>query len=125
MKIIIPLQPYAKKNGQKIIINRLTKRPMIIQGEKYLKYERDCSKFLNKYKTNIDYPVNVKSVFYMADNRRRDLTNYEEALADILVKYGVIKDDNFKIVQSWDGSRIKIDKDNPRTEIEITKMEEI
>lgn len=98
---------------------------MIIQAEKYLKYERDCGKFLSKYKTNIDFPINIKTVFYMEDNRRRDLTNYEEAIADILVKYGVIKDDNFKIVQSWDGSRIKIDKDNPRTEIEITKMEGI
>ena len=122
MKILIPIQPFAKKNGQKIIINRLTKKPMIIQGEKYLKYERDCGKFLSKHKINIDYPVNVKCVFYMADNRRRDLTNYEEAIADILVKYQVLKDDNYKILQSWDGSRIEVDKNNPRTEIEVTKI---
>lgn len=121
---MIPIQPFAKKNGQKIIINRLTKKPMIIQGEKYLKYERDCGKFLNKHKINIDYSINLKIEFYVPDRRKRDIANYIEAIQDILVKYEVLKDDNYNIVYSLDGTRMYVDKENPRVEIEITKLEE-
>ena len=52
-----------------------------------------------------------------------DLVNLEEALCDLLVAYGVIEDDNCRIVASMDGSRVSYDKDNPRTEVEITKIE--
>ena len=41
---------------------------------------------------------------------------------DILVKYGVLKDDNFKIIKSHDGSTVEIDRAKPRTEIEILKI---
>ena len=43
---------------------------------------------------------------------------------DILVYYGILKDDNFMIVAGHDGSRVKVDRVNPRTEIFITRMEE-
>ena len=52
------------------------------------------------------------------------MTNLQQGLNDILVKYGVIEDDNNRIVASMDGSRVKYDKDNPRTEVEITPYEE-
>ena len=50
-----------------------------------------------------------------------DLTNLHEALHDILVKYHVIADDNCKIIVSTDGSRVLYDRENPRTEVTITK----
>jgi hypothetical protein len=37
--------------------------------------------------------------------------------------YGIIEDDNSQIVAGHDGSRVRYDKNNPRTEIEITEME--
>ena len=45
--------------------------------------------------------------------------NLLEAVDDILVKYGVLKDDNFKIIKSHDGSTVEVDRKRPRTEIEI------
>ena len=48
-----------------------------------------------------------------------DLVNLQEATLDVLVKYGVILDDNSNIVASMDGSRVLYDKNNPRTEIDI------
>lgn len=57
--------------------------------------------------------------------KKRDLTNLENAIADILVKYKVLEDDNYNILQSWDGSRIIYNKDiEPKIEIEIIKIEE-
>lgn len=122
MKIIIPVIPRSKKNSQQIIYNPRTKRPMIIQSKLYANFERECSKFLLKYKSNIDYSVNLKIEFYVPDKRRRDIANYIEAVQDILVKYGVLRDDNYNIIKSLDGTRMYVDKENPRVEIEITKI---
>lgn len=122
MKITIPVVPRSKKNSQQIIINPRTKRPMIIQSKLYTNFERECGLYLKKYKCNIDYSINLKIEFYVPDKRRRDIANYIEAIQDILVKYKVLKDDNYNIVYSLDGTRIYIDKENPRVEIEITKI---
>lgn len=124
MKITIPVVPRSKKNSQQIIINSRTKRPMIIQSKLYANFERECGLYLKKYKSNIDYSINLKIEFYVPDKRKRDIANYVEAIQDILVKYEILKDDNHNIVTSLDGTRMYIDKLNPRVEIEITKMEE-
>lgn len=72
----------------------------------------------------IDYPVNVRCVYYMKTARRVDQLNLLEATDDILVSAGVLLDDNAKIVAAHDGSRVRYDKDNPRVEITITPFEE-
>ena len=124
MKITIPVVPRSKKNSQQIIYNPRTKRPMIIQSKLYANYERECGKFLKEYKSSIDYSINLKIEFYVPDKRKRDIANYVEAIQDILVKYEILKDDNYNIVYSLDGTRMYVDKENPRVEIEITKLEE-
>lgn len=124
MKITIPITPRPKKNSQQIIYNKKTKKPMIVQSKLYANFERECGLYLLKYKSNIDYGINLKIEFYVPDRRKRDIANYIEAIQDILVKYEVIQDDNYNIVSSLDGTRMYIDKENPRVEIEITKLEE-
>lgn len=114
---MIPLNPKTKKNHQKIIT--IKGRPMIVQSEAYREYEKDAGWFLKKPSKPIDYPVQVKCVFYRDSRRRCDLTNLLEAIDDILVKYKVLADDNFSIIYSHDGSRVFVDKENPRTEIVI------
>ena len=115
----IPLNPKTKKNSQRIVINRKTNRPMVMQNEAYKEYEKNCGWFLKIPDKPIDTPVNIRCVFYRENNIRCDLTNLLEAIDDILMKYGVIADDNFKILVSHDGSRVYVDKDKPRTEITI------
>lgn len=112
--------PKSKKNSQQIFRNNATGKPFITQSQAYKQFEKDClSQITGKHKLHINYPVNIKAVFYRNDNTRVDITNLLSALHDILTKAGVIADDNFKIVVSVDGSRVLIDKENPRTEIEI------
>ena len=48
--------------------------------------------------------------------------NREEAALDIMGKAGLLKDDNYSVVYSMDGSRVFYDKENPRTEIYITDI---
>lgn len=125
MIIEIPLLCRPKKNSQQILINSRTGKPFIAQSKNYLEFERECGKFLLKYKNNIiTCPVNLKCLFFVPDKRKRDLINLEEAIADILVKYGILIDDNYNIVRSWDGSRIIYEKGKEHIFIEITKCKE-
>ena len=121
---MIPLNPRTKKNNQRIITNRRTKRSMIVQNDIYKQYEKDSGWFLQKPDKPIKEPVNVKCIFYRDSRRRTDLTNLLEAIDDILVNYGVLADDNFEIIAGHDGSRVNVDREHPRTEIEITRFRE-
>ena len=65
----------------------------------------------------------VHITYYFKDKRRRDPDNYSgKLLLDPLVREGILADDNFKVVElRLSGS---VDRGNPRTEIEIVKLEE-
>lgn len=121
-KFIVPLEPITKKNHQRILKNRATGRPFMAQSKRYKQYEHECAVYLKPL--NIDYPINLKALYYMGTRRKVDKTNLESALCDVLVKAGVLADDNSRIVVSTDGSRVLYDKENPRTEIYITEAEE-
>ena len=60
----------------------------------------------------------VNITYYFKDRRRRDPDNYSgKMLLDPLVREGILIDDSFDVVTLvLDG---KVDKENPRTEIEI------
>lgn len=126
IQITIPLPPITKKNHQQICWKNGRggkKIPFVRPSAQYGQYEKDCAIFLKPL--GIDQPVNVSAKFYMPTKRRVDLTNLNEALHDILVHYGVLTDDNAKIIVSTDGSRVYWDKENPRTEVMITAVKEL
>lgn len=121
IKFTIPIAPVTKKNSQRILLNRRTGRPLIMPSAAYKDYEREAALFVPRGVT-IKTPVNVKCVFYMPTRRKVDKSNLEEAIHDVLVTAGFLDDDNRNIIAGTDGSRVFYDKENPRTEIEITKM---
>ena len=113
--------PVTKKNSQRIVWNPRTKRYLIQPSVTFVRYEYEALKQIPE--SLIDYPVNVAAVFYMPTKRKVDLVNLQEAILDVMVKAGCIIDDNSSIVVSMDGSKVKYDKENPRTEITITRIE--
>ena len=117
IRFTIPLAPITKKNSQRILRNKKTGKLFIAPSENYERYENDAMFFLPK--DRVQTACEVKCVFYMPTHRRVDLVNLLEAVDDILVKGGLLADDNCEIIVSHDGSRVKYDKDNPRTEVEI------
>lgn len=120
LTIIVNIPPRTKKNSQQIILVR--GRPMLLPSKLYLQFEKDCEPYMPKIDKPIDYPVNVKCLYYMPTRRRVDLNNLLEATTDMLVHYKVLEDDNSRIVVSHDGCMVSIDKDNPRTEIYIQEV---
>ena len=111
--------PRTKKNSQRI--RWVRGRPIPAPSAAYEEYERAAARFVPAYGLKGRY--NVKAVFYMPTRHRVDLVNLEEALCDILVRWGAIEDDSCKYIVSMDGSCVKWDKFNPRTEVEITEIE--
>lgn len=118
LKIKIPIPPRTKKNSQRIVKTK-NGGHCILPSKQYTQYEKDAMWFIPGGET-IKHPVNVKAVFYMDTRRRVDLVNLQEALLDVLVRAGLLEDDNCTIVASMDGSRVLYDKEHPRTEITIT-----
>lgn len=120
-QVVIPIEPKTKKNHQQILKNKNTGKRFIAQGPAYQQYEKQALWFLRPL--GIDYPIHIKYLFYRKNKHRVDLTNLMEAINDILVKKGTIKDDSFNIIVSLDGSRVLVDPENPRTEVYIYKIE--
>ena len=118
--ITIPGRPITKKNHSQIV--RRGNRSFLIPSKQYLEYEELCGLYIKgNDRIGINTKINLKCLYYMPTRHRVDLCNLLAATCDILVKYGVIEDDNSSIVVSHDGSRVFYDKDNPRVEIYIER----
>lgn len=133
MQIIIPINPVTKKNHGQIIPVKFKKanpitgeieekiKNVMIPSKPYVEYEKKCKQYMPKLDKPIDYPINLKVTYYMETRRKCDLTNLLQATCDILVKYGILEDDNYSIVSSFDGSKAEYDRSSPRVEIFIEK----
>lgn len=115
--------PITKKNHSQIITNPKTGRKMLIPSKQYVAYEKETIRQIGKVNGTINYPVNMQCVYFMPTRRKVDLCNLLGATCDILVKAGVIEDDNCKIITAHDGSRVDYDKENPRVEVTFTRTE--
>lgn len=126
----IPGTPVTKKNSQQMAFNKKTKRWFPVPSKAYKAYEKSAKAILER-NTNppIDFPINICCVYIFPLNKdgsqpkkKPDLPNLLEATDDILVKYGVIADDNVDIVATHDGSRVVFTNDSePETYVTITK----
>jgi len=96
-------------------------RVLILPSSIFTKYQKHALK--NIPKVNVPYTqINLRVLYYRETKRRIDLVNLQEATCDILVKAGLIEDDNSQCVPSMDGSRVLYDKKHPRAEIYIERV---
>lgn len=116
-------EPRTKKNSARIMRSR-SGAPFVAPSKAFADYEESCLWQIRAPQRAISARVNVRCVYYMQTRRRVDLANLIEATCDILVKAGVLEDDNSCIVAAHDGSRVDYDKANPRAEIWIKEMED-
>lgn len=130
IKYIIKGDPRTKKNhmdivgyGKKCPVCGKRQIIKLVQGKANREYtEAALWQLKQKPPKPIEFAVNVKCLFYMKTRRVVDTLNLQATVDDLLVKAEILKDDNSRIVVSHDGSRVLYDKDNPRTEITITRI---
>lgn len=125
LRFTLPIAPRTKKNhGQVVMMGRY---PRILPSKPYRAFEKAVVEYIEEHFGNIepiDFPINLKCVFYKDKDYKSDLAGYLQAVQDALVKAGMLIDDNHKIVTGTDGSRVMLDRKEPRIEIEITKVSE-
>ncbi len=124
VRFTIPVPPVTKKNHGRIVM--CGRYPKLLPSEAYERYTKAAMPFLKAIHNavgTIDSPVNLKCVFYLNRRFKGDLAGDLQAVQDLLVEVGILADDNRNIVASVDGSAVLYDKENPRTEVTITKKE--
>ena len=121
MTIIFSPIPPSKKNSKQIICTQ--DRPRLISSKAYRAWHDGEMWILKKYKPK--KPIEkceISCEFWFPDNRRRDLSNVFEGIADILVDAEILKDDDWKTVESILLYAMGIDKKHPRVEVRIEEL---
>lgn len=113
-KIIITGNCPSKKNSK--IISCRGVRPLLFPSSKYTDWHKDASRQLIGQKQINSTKLTV--TFFAGDNRKFDLSNKFESIADLLVDNGLLKDDNWEYLNDVHLLFGGIDKDNPRAIIE-------
>ena len=123
---VIYAEPRSKKNSQQIAFNPQTKRPFVTQSKAYKDFSKEVIKQIRMNgfapKEPINYPINIKYVFFKSTKRLCDGLNLSAAMDDILTVAQVIGDDHRDIVAGHDGTRVFYDRENPRVEVTITPL---
>ncbi len=111
--------PRTKKTSQRIVTNRRTGKPIIINSVATIDWTKDAVRQLKKQwqRPPLDGPLFLRAKVYRAA-RRGDLTNYLEAICDALQNTqrgaGVIENDSQ--IMALDAV-MGYDKLNPRVEL--------
>ena len=122
IRIVIPGRPITKKNHGRIV--NCGGKPRLLPSPQFRDYQDKAGYYIRCKGRKIADRVNVRCVYYMPTKGMVDMVGLLQATDDILVHYGVIEDDNSRIVAGHDGSRVRYDKKNPRVEITIAAMED-
>jgi Holliday junction resolvase RusA-like endonuclease len=135
MRFIIVGPPRTKKNHQQIRINRRTGARFVAQSDAASAWETaavlQLRTQLHKAPSNdpsgrvvllpyFNAPVNMRALIYRDRAGRADLLNYLAAVSDALEVAGVVAND--ELVAGVDGSRVFIDRERPRVEVELTPL---
>ena len=100
-------------------------RQFVRQGRANTEYSVKAARFLHPHPEKpISQPVHLVYTVYTQTKRVVDDLNLYASLDDILVKEGILKDDNRNIIRCRDGSRVLYDKERPRAEIYIYEYKE-
>lgn len=108
----------SKKNSRNIFV--IKGKIINIPSKAYKDWHDEKMWELKKYKPKEPFnEVDVVISFTPENNRKFDLTNKAESIMDLLVDAGILLDDNWSCVGRLDLRICPIEKNNPKTVIEI------
>lgn len=112
MKLTILGQVPPKKNSRNIFVRN--GRIVNVPSERHTQWERDALVQLrSSAKGSADNKVTIAYQFFVKDNGRRDLDNMIASINDVLVKSGLLIDDDWQHL-AIGGADAQVDKKNPR-----------
>jgi len=93
---------------------------LLVPSDNYAAWHEEKMWELKKYR--VKTPIKkckMKVQIAFPDNRRSDLSNKFESLADLLVDAKILEDDDHKLLTGISVDSLGVDKDNPRAIIII------
>ncbi len=105
----------AAKNRH--IISMRGSRPMLLPNKEYRAWKEDAAWQLKQAPPITNYPISLTCLFYVKDNRGRDMDNMLASVLDALQKAGVIENDDWQHIRPITIDCAGIDKANPRVEV--------
>src|SRR5260221_8424989 len=112
MQFVISGQTPAKKNSKQLFIHG--GKPAMVSSKRYLDWEKSALWELKIIKPVVLYPTQLSLYFFFRDLRRRDLDNCVSSVCDVLVKAGIIPDDDVLHLRAIDAYYAGVDRVNPR-----------
>lgn len=127
LTVVLRGNPATKKTSNRVFTNRVTGKVVVAPSEKYALWVRNVSEklrlaWITQSGSNKAWEgdVEVQALFLRVD-RRADLVNLMQALADLLQYSGVLKNDSQ--IKSWDGTRHGLNKFEPCVAMVMRKFE--
>lgn len=121
VRLVIEGPPRTKKNSLRRI--KRGRRVFTVPSEAHEAWEATAVPQLVRQSRGLTQwaihgrAVNMRALVYR-DRAVGDLLNYLAAISDALERAGVVAND--KLIASVDGSRLLLDRERPRVEIELT-----
>lgn len=118
LTITLQGQVPSQKNSKTIAYNRATRKPFIMSNQNVKDWQNIAALQLRQYQINepLKGRQELSIMFYVKDNRRRDLDNMLTTVQDALVKAGILEDDSWKYLKIG-YIDAQLDTVNPRAEI--------
>lgn len=108
----------SKKNSKQILMNRATGKRFVASSPLFQRWQELQQWRLPKLRQPLE-SKRIEIIFYPSTKRRSDLNNISQGILDVLVKQGIIKDDNWFDLPQLDLRLGAVDKKYPRAEIYI------
>jgi Holliday junction resolvase RusA-like endonuclease len=122
--ITIHGQVPSQKNSKSVGVNPRTGRVFVTSNKIVKTWQKEALTQLQAYRGQADGELFITMAFYNKDRRGRDIDNQASSVLDILVKSGLIPDDNCFVVSRMCLMFGGIDKENPRVEITIDESKD-
>jgi len=116
----------SKKNNKQLFKNKKTGKMFISTSNDHKKWHEEATNQLTMQyipRLNLEYVKVTKIIIYFSDLRKSDITNKVESINDLLVDYGLIKDDNWLNMPNLILSGV-YKKNDPGCEIELHGIKE-
>lgn len=113
----------SKKNSKQILCRG--KYPKLISSEAHAEWHKVATEQIKKQAiVPLQCRFDIKVEFYMPDDRKADLSNKFESIADLLVDTKIITGDHWQIMGEITLIPKGIDRKNPRAEIVLEHLEQ-
>ncbi len=115
----------AKKNNKQIFRTK-DGRPFITSSKLFKSWDEEAGiQLLQQGKCFFKGSVSIKVEFTVGDHRKFDMSNSFESIADLLVNYGIIVDDNYSVLQDIHMKYAGYEKGVWKTKVVLRDIKEV